>query len=40
MSIEPQYWPIEFLLVGEKHYYPGICLGVCPRIHLFSAEFT
>ena len=23
----PQYWPIEFLLVGKTNYYPGICLG-------------
>jgi len=23
----PQYWPIEFLLVGKENYYPGVCQG-------------
>jgi len=27
MSHEPQYWPIEFLLVGKANYYPGVCQG-------------
>jgi hypothetical protein len=31
MSNESQYWPIEFLLVGEANYYPGVCLGNDPQ---------
>jgi hypothetical protein len=26
-----QYWPIEFLLVGNENYYPGVCLGTDPQ---------
>jgi len=31
MSKEPQYWPIEFLIVGKADYYPGVCQGTDPQ---------
>lgn len=31
MSDQPQYWPIEFLLVGKADYYPGVCQGADPH---------